>query len=95
MSDWAGEAADTIERVVVAVRDKTVAPAEALAKAVVYGLVAAVLLSIALLMTAIAAFRLLNLVLPVWASYLVIGGILLLAGVLLWWQRSPRPGAEL
>jgi len=94
MSDWASETAETIERVVVAVRDKTVAPAEAVAKGIVYGLVAAVLLLIALMMTAIAGFRLLNLVLPVWASYLTIGGILLLVGLLLWWKRSPRLGAN-
>lgn len=90
MTDWASDAADTVEQVVSTVRDRTVEPAQAAARYIVYGLVAAVLVATALMMLAIAVFRLLNVVLPVWASYLVLGGILVLGGVLCWALRRPR-----
>ncbi|MFZ4583806.1 MAG: hypothetical protein ACOYNI_01105 [Acidimicrobiia bacterium] len=90
MSDWASDAADAVERVVSTVRDRTVEPAQLAAKYLVYGLVAAFLVSTALTMLAIASFRLLNVVLPVWASYLVLGGILVAGGSVCWILRTPR-----
>lgn len=90
MSDWASDAADAVERVVSTVRDRTVEPAQLAAKYAVYGLVAVSLIGTALMMMTIASFRLLNVVLPVWASYLVLGGILVLGGASCWALRAPR-----
>ncbi|MDP9074249.1 MAG: hypothetical protein M3N98_08770 [Actinomycetota bacterium] len=94
--DWTEEAADRIEAVVVAVRDKTTVPIQKVARAVVYGLVAGVLGATALVLLVVAVFRL-HVYLPfhpearrVWVSYLGTGAIFLVVGLLLWHKRTPR-----
>jgi hypothetical protein len=91
MSDWTSDAADTVERVVTTVRDRTVVPVQAAARAVVYGLLAAFFIITALLLLAIMVFRLLSIALPVWAAWLIVGGISVIAGGFCWSRRSPRP----
>jgi hypothetical protein len=90
MNDWTTDAADTVERVVVIVRDKTVVPAQTITKAIVYGLVAGSLVSAALLLLFVGLFRALDVYLPggVWAAYLVLGGIFVIAGVFCWSRRN-------
>lgn len=88
MSEWTVQAADTIEKTVVAVRDRTVEPAQRAAKAVVYGIMAACCVLTALLLLSIAAFRVLSVVLPVWAAWLILGGIFIAAGVFSWSRRT-------
>jgi hypothetical protein len=89
-SDWTTEATDAIERVVVTVRDKTVVPARAITRGVVFGLLAALFAIPALIMLAVGSFR--GLVLAyqgeVWAAWLTLGGICVLAGVFLWAKRT-------
>ena len=84
-SDWSVQAADTIERVVGAIRDKTSVPLTTVARALVFGLLAAVMGVTTLVFLTIAAVRLVNVLLPgeVWATYLLIGGIFTLVGLLL------------
>ena len=92
MSDWASQAADGVERVVVLVRDRTVAPAQKVSRAIVYGLLAAAFLVPALILVAIVVFRLLTYI-PgggAWLAYLILGGICVLAGALCWARRGPR-----
>lgn len=83
--DWTVQAADTIERVVVGLRDKTAVPLTTVARALVYGLLAAVMGLTALVFVLIGALRAVNVYVvqgEVWASYLLVGGIFTLAGAL-------------
>jgi len=91
MSDWTTAAADTVERVVTTVRDRTVVPAHKVARAVVYGLLAGFFVITALLLLAIMVFRLLSIALPVWAAWLIVGGISVIGGAFCWSRRSARP----
>ena len=89
--DWTTDAVDTLENVVAAVRDKTVVPAQKATKAVVFGLLVAFFVLTAVLMLAIALFRVLVVLTgEVWAAYLILGGIFVVAGAFVWTLRSPR-----
>lgn len=94
--DWVVQAADTIERVVGTVRDKTAVPLDKAARVVVYGLLAGLLGAAAAVLLAIAAVRALDVALgsafgvEVWAAHAVVGGIFTLAGLFLWSKRERR-----
>jgi hypothetical protein len=92
MSDWTTEATDAIERAVVTVRDKTVTPAHAITRAIVFGLLAALIALPALLMLLLGAFRgLVELYQgEVWAAWLTLGAICVLIGLLFWARRTAR-----
>jgi drug/metabolite transporter (DMT)-like permease len=91
VADWTTDAVDNLENIVTLVRDKTVVPAQKATKAVVFGLVVAFFVVTALLMLAIALFRVLVVLTgEVWASYLILGGIFVIAGALVWTLRTPR-----
>jgi hypothetical protein len=93
--DWPKQAADTIERAVGAVRDKTVVPAQKATKAVVYGCLATFFIGTALTLLVIGAFRgLVILTGEVWAAYGICGGILVLAGVFCWSRREKAPKSK-
>jgi len=93
--DWAAQAADTIERAVETVRDRTTGPAITVARAVVYGTFAVIAGLAALVLATIAAVRLIDNYLPdavfgeehTWATYLIIGLVYVIAGVVLWARR--------
>ena len=95
--NWPTELADTIERVVANVRERTTTPLIHIARAVVFGLLAAFLAVTALVVLIIGATRALQSLLDlavspaqaVYLSYLIVGGILCLAGVLLLMKRRP------
>lgn len=87
MADWTDKGADYVESAVTTLRDRTIVPARTAAKGLVYGTLAAFFISLALLVLAIGAFRLLNVGLPVWASYLLLGGIFVALGTLCWLKR--------
>lgn len=91
MGDWASSATDGVERVVVVVRDRAVAPAQRVSRGLVYGLLATAFLGPALVLAAILAFRVLT-YLPggAWVAYLILGGICVVAGALCWSKRGPR-----
>jgi hypothetical protein len=91
MSDWTTQAADAIDRAVVLTRAKTVEPARAISKAVVFGLLAALLVLPAVVMLTVAAFRALVEIYPegyVWAAWLTLGGIFSIVGGFLWTRRG-------
>ncbi len=93
--DWAGQTADTIERLVETVRSNTSDRLVSLARLVVFGLLAAMLATAALVLLAILVVRLLDSYLPggVWVVYLLLGGIFTVVGLYLWtraWKRSTR-----
>lgn len=86
----ASDLADRVERVVGAIRDRTTTPVVHIARALVYGLLAAFLGVTALVLLLIGALRALQSLLDlavgkpqaVYLSYLIVGGILCLAGLL-------------
>jgi hypothetical protein len=98
-SDWPAQAADTIERVVGTVRDKTTGPAITVARWVVYGTFALIVGTAAAVLTAIAAVRLLDAYLPeawfgeshTWAAHLLVGTVFTLVGAWAWSHRSAGP----
>lgn len=94
--DWPAQAADTIVKVVGQVRDKTTGPAITVARAIVYGLLAAILGGTCLVLLAIAGVRVLNVwLLPdawfgevhTWAAHLVLGVIFTGVGAWCWSKR--------
>jgi predicted metal-binding membrane protein len=91
VSDWTTEATDVIERTVATVRDRTVEPARAITRVVVYGLLAALIALPAVVMLTVGAFRALVLLEQgyAWAAWLTLGGIFLLAGAFSWTRRNP------
>jgi hypothetical protein len=91
MSDWTTDAADAIDRSIALVRERTVEPAQAITRAVVYGLLAGIIVLPALVLATIGAFR--GLVLAyqghVWAAWCTLGGIFVIAGAFSWSKRNP------
>jgi membrane associated rhomboid family serine protease len=90
LSDWTTQAADAVEKGVILVRDKTVVPAQQGAKVVVYGFLTAFFALTAFMLVTIFTFRVLVILVPVWAAWLIIGGIFLLAGGFCWSRRSKK-----
>lgn len=98
-SDWPAQAADTIQRVVGSVRDKTTGPAITVARWIVYGTFALVVGTVVAILLAIAAVRMLDVYLPdawvgedhTWVAHLVVGALFTLVGALLWSRRSAPP----
>src|SRR5207248_2434114 len=99
--DWTVQIADRVESVVTGVRDKTTVPLATVSRAVVYGLIAAALGVMALVLVAILAVRVLT-YLPfhspppdtharaVWVAQAIVGGIFLIPG--LFFLRLARRG---
>ena len=89
--DWVVQVVDTIDRVVIGIRDKTTKPAITVVRGLVFGLLAAILGLAVLILVTIGLVRALNL-LPfgVWFGDFVIGGIFVLAGVFCMLRRHPR-----
>jgi hypothetical protein len=94
--DWAVQTADTIERLVEAVRSNTSDRLVSVTRLVVFGLVAAIMGTAALVLFAIFVVRILDSYLPggVWAAHLLLGGVFTLAGLLLWQRAWTRPDRE-
>jgi hypothetical protein len=94
--NWAADIADTIERVVGTVRERTTTPLVKASRAVVFGLLAAILGTVAFVLLLIIATRAVQAVLDIWCrhemsvylSYFIVGGIICLAGALLLSKRS-------
>jgi hypothetical protein len=93
--NWAPELADTVERVVGTVREKTTDNVVKAARAIVFGLLGAFLAFTALILLVIVFTRALQVLLDfavtparaVYLSYFIIGGICCLAGALLMKKR--------
>jgi hypothetical protein len=90
VSDWTTQAADAVEKGVVLVRDKTVVPAQQGVRYVVYGFLTAFFALTAFMLVTILGFRVLVIVVPVWAAWLIIGGIFLIAGGFCWTRRMTK-----
>ena len=98
-TDWAAGTADSIERFVGTVRSKTTDPLVGVARWLVYGLLAAIVGTAALILLAVGALRGLIVGLDrvfddhqrsVWVAEAILGGIFTLGGLFLWSRRRPR-----
>lgn len=94
--DWAVQTADTIERLVETVRSNTADRLVSVARLVVFGLLAAILATIALVFLIAWIVRLMDSYIPsgVWVVYLLLGGLFTIAGLLLWQQAWKRPARD-
>jgi hypothetical protein len=88
--DWTVQAADTIETVVVTIRDKTAVPLETVTRWIVYGILIVVMGTTAGALALIALVRVLSYFVDVWVADAVIGGLFTVAGMLIWRTRRPR-----
>ena len=87
--NWATDIADTIERVVGSVRDRTTKPLVTASRAVVFGLLTAILGVVAVTLLIAVLTRAMQALLDIWLrhevsvylSYLIVGGIFCLAGL--------------
>lgn len=82
-TDWAVQAADTVERVVGSIRDKTSIPLTTVARALVYGLIAAVMALVVAVLVAIALVRAIDVFTGegnVWIAHFAVGGIFSVTG---------------
>ena len=93
-ADWTAQAADTVERVVGTVRDKTAVPLTTVARALVYGVLAAIMGVAALVLVAIGLVRAIDAYVPedVWAAHLIVGGIFAALGAFLLRQARADKG---
>jgi hypothetical protein len=96
--DWPAQATDTIVRAVDTVRTKTTGPALTVSRAIVYGLLVAILSVTVVVMVAIVLVRMLDAYLPeavfgpthTWAAHLIVGIAFTTAGLILWAQRRAK-----
>jgi hypothetical protein len=96
--DWAPNLANTIERVVGGVRDKTTKPALLVYRGLVYGVIALFGGLTSLVLGLVFMTRALQAVLDwpfahttsVWVSYLFVGGLFTVVGLILMTKRHPK-----
>lgn len=76
------QAADAVERLVGGLRDKTAVPLTTIARALVYGLLAAVMAIATAVLVVIGVLRAVDVYLPgeVWSAHLLVGGIFTVLG---------------
>ena len=93
MSDWTTDAADAIDNAVGLVRERTVEPVQAVARVVIYGVLAALVLLPAITLSTIAVFRLLTIAADghVWVAWSGLGAIFLGFGCWCWSMRNSGP----
>jgi hypothetical protein len=94
--DWTVAATDRIVSAVGTVRDRTTVPVQKAARILVYGLLAGVAATVALLLVVIGVLRL-HVYWPfhpegrkVWVTDAILAAVFLVAGSLAWKKRLPR-----
>lgn len=87
--DWAAQAANSIEKLVDLARQKVTNPALKLGRAVVFGLIIALVTVVCAPLVAIALVRVLAVATGrAWAADFIIGGLFICVGTFLWSKRS-------
>ena len=92
MADWTTDAVDALEQAVSLVRDKTVVPAQNASRAVVFGLLVAFFVIVAVVHArdrAVPRARRSSSG-DVWLAYLILGGIFVAAGAFCWTLRTSK-----
>ncbi|CAN5724534.1 hypothetical protein BH24ACT3_BH24ACT3_16210 [soil metagenome] len=98
-AEWPAQAADTIEKVVGSVRDKTTGPILTAARAIVFGLLAAFAGTAAAVLFAVGTVRAIDNYLPdaafgdnhTWAAHGLVGILFVLVGAFCWSKALRRP----
>jgi hypothetical protein len=92
--DWPVQAADAVVKGVDTLRDKTTGPVQKAARALVYGLLAAVLGTMVAILVLIGFVRLIDSIVGlfmdeprIWVTYLIVGVIFTVAGALVFRRR--------
>lgn len=96
--NWAPQLADTIERVVGQVRDKTTKPIIMIARGLVFGLLSVFVGLFALVLALVGLLRGVQAIIEwpfshptaVWSSYVLVGGLFCLAGAFCMAKRNPK-----
>lgn len=89
--EWPRKAADAVDLVVDTIHDKAIRPALLAARAVVFGVLAAALALVVVVLLSVGLVRLLDVYVVggrVWISYAVLGGIFTVAGLAAWARRA-------
>ena len=91
-TDWTTDLLDRLDHYIDLVRSNTTDRLVRIARLLVFGLIAAIVGSMAAVLALIALIRVLDVILPreVWLPYVVLGAIFLAAGMFLWAKR-PAP----
>ena len=94
--DWPAQATAQIGKTVDLVRTKTTEPATNVARSVVYGLVIAILAVAAASLACVLLIRFVDIWVPgdVYWAYLIVGGVLFIAGMIAWSQRTRKSAPE-
>ncbi len=91
--DWAAQLTEKVGQVVELIRDHTVRPVQKVVRAAIFGLLAASVAVFVIIALIIGLVRLLDSEVfdqRVWATYLLIGGIFVVAGTLIGRMRQSR-----
>src|SRR5947209_10743567 len=93
-ADWTVELVDRLDKVIELVRSNTTDRLVKVARLLVFGLIAAIVGSMAAVVAMILAIRVLDILLPrgVWLPDVLLGAIFLGLGLFLWSKR-PAPAA--
>lgn len=93
--DWPAKAADQIVNLVDQIRDKTTGPAIRAARAMVFGFLATMLGTAALVLLVVGLVRFVNVYAPggVWVAHAIVGLLFVGCGLLLWARRYRSPDA--
>jgi hypothetical protein len=91
--DWASETAGRLDELIAKVRSQTTDRLVSVARVVVYGLLAAIMGVMALILLVVAVVRGLDELIPsgVWLTYLIVGAIFTAVGLFLWSKKERRP----
>jgi len=94
--DWTTDLLDRLDHYIDLVRSNTTDRLVKVARLLVYGVVAAILGSMAAIIGLIFLIRILNVILPsgVWVPYVVLGAIFLLLGMFCWAKKNAPPASE-
>ena len=90
MDDFPAKIADLLETVATRIRALTVDRVRAWVTWAAVGLVAAMLALLLGISLLVGLFRFLANLVGVEPAYLILGGLFLIVGALLWWRRMPR-----
>jgi len=92
-NDWAAQVTGKVEELVALVRDRTLTPVVKIVRFVILGLIAIFIGGMTTVLLAVGVIRVLDTEVfhrRVWASYLVVGGIFSLTGLLFSRMRNRR-----
>ena len=95
-AEWPVKVVDLIEATVDGVHDKVVRPLTLVARALVFGIVAGAMALVLAVLGAVLVIRILDVYAfghRVWASDVVVGGLLTVVGLALWSKRRSPEGA--